>query len=98
MDRLVTGQYLGWRAPQYSRALRYWERVLQAVAGPPVGLYVRLLSDSRRDARTGPDGQDGSHLPQAQAEARRERRRSRMRLGSFGPAYGAAVWRLSESL
>ena len=73
--------------------LRPAGRVLQAVARQEHALHLRVLRVARREPRRRPDAEDRLHLPEAPAEAGREVRGLRLRLGRAGDPRGQALRR-----
>src|SRR5262245_47769344 len=90
-------------AGQRSRAfpLRRSGGVLSPVAGQPADVFVWVLSERRRRNRAGTDTTAGISLPEAAAEARRQRLGRRLRLGrvctlrSTDP-WGSRTWDYAE--
>ena len=83
---------------QHSAPLRSLQRFLPALARRANGVHLRLLSHSGRFARRGAGGETRLGLPQALPATRRDRGRSRLRLGRAGHLHGATLRRPREGL
>ena len=84
---------------QHPSPLRPRQRFLQAVARPRgAAIHLRVLRGSRHDDRASSASEDAPRLPQAAAEGRRARRRSRRRLGRLRPVHGQELRRARPQL